>query len=189
MFRFSSPKLLAKDLYLRPPLRRDKREWLQLRYASLEHLQNWEPDYGKEFASSASFNLYFRHIKNLLADKRGEGWLIFNSSDNAMIGSITLSNMRFGSVQAADIGYWVGAGYAGHGKMSEALPLVLSRVFEHYNLRRLNAASLPENKPSRHILKKFGFELEGTARQYLHINGAYRDHHIYALLAETYFTD
>ena len=180
---------MSDTLYLRPPVRKDKRAWLQLRYASKSHLENWEADYGKEFASPQSFDIYLRHIKNLLAEKRGEGWLMFNRENNAMMGSLTISNMRFGSVQAADIGYWIGAGFAGQGKMSEAIPLILHRIFQHYKLRRLQAATLRENKPSRLLLEKFGFQREGVARQYLHINGEFRDHDIYALIAEDYFAN
>ena len=178
---------MSETIYLRPPTRKDKREWLQLRYASKEHLENWEADYGKHFASPESFDIYLRHMKNLLAEKRGEGWLMFNRSDNAMIGSFTISNMRFGAVQSADIGYWIGAGFAGKGKMSEAMPLILHRCFQHHKLRRIVAATLRENKPSRLLLEKFGFQREGVARQYLHINGDFKDHDIYALIAEDYF--
>ena len=55
-------------------------------------------------------------------------------------------------------------------------------VFDDLGLHRLEAACLPENEPSRTLLAQCGFTEEGYARQYLRINGAWRDHVLFALL-------
>ncbi|PKQ03183.1 MAG: 30S ribosomal protein S5 alanine N-acetyltransferase, partial [Alphaproteobacteria bacterium HGW-Alphaproteobacteria-12] len=51
-------------------------------------------------------------------------------------------------------------------------------------LHRLQAACLPENERSRAVLRKCGFTEEGIARGYLRINGAWRDHVVFAILRD-----
>ena len=49
-------------------------------------------------------------------------------------------------------------------------------------LHRLEASCLPHNQPSIRLLEGVGFYREGFARAYLRIDGAWRDHVLYALL-------
>jgi len=49
-------------------------------------------------------------------------------------------------------------------------------------LHRLQAAVRPENKPSLAVLQRLGFALEGLSLRYLFIDGAWRDHQVFALL-------
>ena len=42
----------------------------------------------------------------------------------------------------------------------------------------------PENAPSLRVVEKLGFRYEGLRRRYIHINGMWRDHFCFALVAE-----
>jgi ribosomal-protein-alanine N-acetyltransferase len=57
-------------------------------------------------------------------------------------------------------------------------------VFSTLGLHRIEAACLPTNEPSKSLLAKVGFREEGLARGYLQINGQWRDHALFALLAD-----
>ena len=48
------------------------------------------------------------------------------------------------------------------------MPL-LHTAFQKLDLSRIEAATLPENKPSRGLLEKSGFKYEGVAQSYLQI--------------------
>ena len=111
-------------------------------------------------------------------------FLVFRAEDEALIGGLSLSNMRRGVAQSANLGYWVGAPHARQGYMTEALRTGLGYAFDQLKLHRLEAACLPSNEASRRLLAKLGFTEEGRARAYLRINGRWQDHLIYALLAE-----
>jgi ribosomal-protein-alanine N-acetyltransferase len=50
-------------------------------------------------------------------------------------------------------------------------------------LHRLEAAVQSDNSASIKVLEASGFRFEGTARGLLKINGAWRDHDIYAKLS------
>jgi ribosomal-protein-alanine N-acetyltransferase len=56
-------------------------------------------------------------------------------------------------------------------------------AFQRLGLHRLEAACIPDNTPSRELLLKSGFRLEGEARAYLKINGVWRDHLLFGMLA------
>jgi ribosomal-protein-alanine N-acetyltransferase len=75
----------------------------------------------------------------------------------------------------------MGESYANTGLMSAALRLLLPAAFQEFGLHRVEAACIPENAPSRALLDKFGFRVVGLARQYLRINGAWRDHILHEL--------
>jgi ribosomal-protein-alanine N-acetyltransferase len=62
--------------------------------------------------------------------------------------------------------------------------LVCDHAFGPVGLHRLQADIRPENRPSRRLVERLGFRQEGLFRSYLDIDGAWRDHLAYALLAE-----
>ena len=66
------------------------------------------------------------------------------------------------------------------GIMSEAVGLLCDHAFRACGLHRLEAACIPDNTRSIRILEKAGFAREGYLRSYLKINGAWRDHVLYA---------
>ena len=66
--------------------------------------------------------------------------------------------------------------------MTEALAAVRGHAFGAADLSRIEAACLPENKPSRALLERCGFKYEGVAQSYLQINGRWRSHVLYAAL-------
>ncbi|TWH75775.1 ribosomal-protein-alanine N-acetyltransferase [Modestobacter roseus] len=64
------------------------------------------------------------------------------------------------------------------------MALVCDHAFGPVGLHRLQADIRPENRPSRRLVERLGFRQEGLLRGYLDIDGAWRDHLAYALLAE-----
>jgi [ribosomal protein S5]-alanine N-acetyltransferase len=99
-----------------------------------------------------------------------------------MLGGVTLSNLRRGVAQSASLGYWIGESYKRQGYMTESLAAALNLAFVRLGLHRVEAACLPDNKASRALLLKCGFEEEGYAREYLRINGRWQDHLLFAIL-------
>jgi ribosomal-protein-alanine N-acetyltransferase len=67
---------------------------------------------------------------------------------------------------------------------SLAVALVCDHAFDQVGLHRLEADIRPENLPSQRLVERLGFQREGLLRRYLDIDGAWRDHLAYALLAE-----
>jgi ribosomal-protein-alanine N-acetyltransferase len=103
-------------------------------------------------------------------------------SDQALVGAITLDNIRRGPAQAGTLGYWTGLPYARNGYMREAIGAMVHHAFTKLDLSRIEAACLPENAASRGLLESAGFKYEGVAQSYLQINGRWRTHVLYASL-------
>jgi ribosomal-protein-alanine N-acetyltransferase len=101
---------------------------------------------------------------------------------NTVIGTINLNTIIRGAFHAANLGYGLSAAMQGHGYMTEAGARLITYAFEELNLHRLMASYMPHNQRSANVLKRLGFEIEGTARQYLLINGTWQDHVMTSLI-------
>ena len=175
-------RLDGPNVYIRPPRRRDQRQWTELRRVSRGFLVPWEPRWTPDAATSAAFR---RRYDRFCADweaTTGYAFFILDQTDDALAGGITLSNVRRGVAQSGSIGYWIGQPYARKGFMAEAVALTLTFAFETLHLHRVEAACLLHNRPSRKLLQKLGFREEGLAREYLCIDGKWQDHVTHAIL-------
>ncbi len=173
------PVIAGDRVFLRPPRLGDWRAWVALRRQSRDFLAPWEPVWSRDHLSKAAFRRRLHHYRH---NETVRAFLIFRHEDDALLGGVTLSNIRFGVSKSCSLGYWIGAPYARQGYMSEALDLVLNHAFLSLGLHRIEAACLPANEASRRLLDKCGFRQEGLAREYLKINGRWQDHLLFALL-------
>ena len=177
-------RLVGGRIYLRQPEDRDWRPWADLRAISRDFLAPWEPTWP---ADALTREAYRRRLRRYGIDWREDGgysFFIFRLGDNALVGGVTLGNVRRGVAQAGTLGYWVGRPFARQGYMTDALKATIAFAFQTLQLHRLEAACLPSNEASRGVLEKLGFRQEGYARKYLRINGDWHDHLLYSLLVE-----
>jgi ribosomal-protein-alanine N-acetyltransferase len=182
----SMPRLNGARVYLRAPHADDWREWAELRAASRAFLQPWEPTWPED---SLTRDAYRRRLRQQMKEWRaGEGYafFMFLRESRQLVGGINIGNVRRGVAQCASVGYWMGAGFAGQGHMKDGVIAIMPFVFEELRLHRLEAACLPDNEPSKGVLRGTGFREEGLARQYLRINGQWADHLLFALLRADY---
>ena len=63
------------------------------------------------------------------------------------------------------------------------MALATDYCFQVMGLHRMEINLRPENGPSRRVAEKLGFRLEGLRRDFLHIDGQWRDHDAYAITA------
>ena len=185
----TSPPPLAPrghGLVLRAPVMADFPQWAELRDRSRQYLTPWEPIWPSDDLTRSGFRRRLRRYAEDIASDRAYPFLVFRESDHAMIGGVTLANVRRGIVQAGTIGYWVGEPFAHRGYMTHALRALLPTLFGELNLHRVEAACIPTNASSVRVLEKCGFTREGLARRYLCINGAWQDHLLFGLLNDDF---
>lgn len=175
--------LLTDRLRIRPPRLEDQGAWTALRLASREFLQPWEPRWPNDHLSRGAFKRRIRWAAVEAQAERAYSFLMFSVHDDALIGGITVSNIRRAPSRSASLGYWVGQAHARQGYMSDAVECVAAFAFDTLGLVRLEAACLENNIASRALLERCGFQAEGIVRGYLEVNGAVRDHVLYARLA------
>ncbi len=103
-----------------------------------------------------------------------------------LLGHANFSQIIRGGFQSCFLGYSLAERSVGKGVMTEALAAALPYVFEDMGLHRVQANYVPTNERSGRLLRKLGFVVEGYARDYLFIGGAWRDHVLTALTNARY---
>ena len=182
----TGPVVEGDAVLLRPPRAGDFTAWAGLRDRSRGYLQPWEPAWPEDDLTRIAFRrrlaLYAREMD------QGHAWplFVFDPKGKTLYGAITLSNVRRGVAETGTLGYWIGQPYAGRGLGTAAVRAMAGFAFHSARLHRLEAACLPENVGSRRVLEKAGFRLEGEARAYLKINGAWADHLLFGLVSDEF---
>ena len=176
-------RLDGKGVRLRPARMSDYAAWAALRGQSKAYLQPWEPAWPDDDLTRGSFKRRLSAYAYDLDRHMSYPLLIFRETDFALVGAVTLGQVRRGVIQSGTLGYWIGQPFAGNGYASAAVEAVVSFAFDRLGLHRVEAACVPENIASLGVLMKQSFQLEGRATSYLRINGAWRDHLLFARLS------
>lgn len=172
----------GEGVYLRAPEARDYQDWSELREASRGFLTPWEPTWASDELSRGSYKYKLRRYAEDARDDKAYALFVFREEDDALLGGVTLSNIRRGVAQTASLGYWAGQCFAGQGYITAAVNAVVRYSFDDLELHRVEAACQPDNAASRRVLEKAGFTPEGQARAYLKINGQWRDHLLFGIV-------
>lgn len=183
LFPRPRPTAQGELVYIRPPERRDYRQWAALREASRTFLVPWEPTWATDELSIASFRTRLRRAKSDIRSGSANVFFIFENVSDRLVGGITLGHMRHGVAMSGQIGYWIGEPYAGKGYMTDAVRTLVRYGFEKLDLHRLEAACIPGNLRSIRVLEKAGFTQEGLLKSYLKINGQWQDHLLFARIS------
>jgi ribosomal-protein-alanine N-acetyltransferase len=170
---------------LHPLRRRDAAEWCRLRLANEDWLRPWEPSAPQPWRERHSVSAY-RAMRRAVARRArlGTSLPFAIRVEGRLAGQVTVDNIVRGALRSGYLGYWIDREAAGRGMASLAVALVCDHVFSEVGLHRVQADIRPENVPSQRLVERLGFRQEGVLRRYLDIDGDWRDHLAYALLAE-----
>lgn len=170
---------------LRPVRLRDGGMWASIRTRDERYLAPWEPDapgLWTQRNSVAEWSARWSALRT--AGRRGLGLPFAITLDNVFAGQVMIGNVMRDPLWSAYVGYWIGSHVAGRGVTTAAVAMVLDHTFSQVGLHRIEATVRPENRASRRVLAKLGFREEGLLRRYLNVDGAWRDHLMYALTVE-----
>jgi [ribosomal protein S5]-alanine N-acetyltransferase len=175
----------AGVIQLRPVRVRDAGQWSRIRSADRAYLEPWEPSADLDWAVRHSISAWPSVCSGLRAEaRRGRMLPYVIEVDGRFAGQLTIGNVTHGALRSAWIGYWVHSELTGQGVATAALALGLDHSFGPVMLHRVEATVRPENAASRKVLAKAGFREEGLLRNYLDVDGAWRDHLLVALTVE-----
>ena len=178
---------------LRPMRYRDQAEWERVRRANYAWLRPWEATLpGGAATLPTSYSGLVRSLKQQAREGRMLPWLIFydptpvrgQSPKPQLAGQLTVSGIVGGSASWGQIGYWIDERFAGRGIVPTAVALAVDYCFDALALHRIEIAIRPENEKSLRVVNKLGFRPEGLRPRYLHIDGDWRDHLVFALNTE-----
>ena len=176
-------RLVDGELVLLPLSVRDAPTWKQVRERNADWLRPWDatvPPGGEQRP------LTFRGVarKMLRAARRGEAMPFVVEVEGRFAGQVTVSNIVRGSAQLASIGYWIDSALAGRGLVPLGVAKAIDHAFGPVGLHRIEICVRPENTNSLRVVEKLGLEQIGFAPRFLHIDGAWRDHRVFAVTTE-----
>ncbi len=179
----------GSQVRLQPIRRRDRRAWTEVRSRNLEWLRPWEATLPPGSPPGpASYAALVRLLVEQARGGRALPWLIHHSPSPdlpfALVGQLTVSGIVGGSAAWGQIGYWVDRRVAGRGIVPTAVAIAVDHCFGTVGMHRIEIAIRPENAASLRVVAKLGLRPEGLRPRYLHIDGDWRDHLVFALNAE-----
>ncbi|CAM3878120.1 Putative ribosomal N-acetyltransferase YdaF [Vibrio aerogenes CECT 7868] len=147
-----------------------------------EFLRPWEPQREPGFFEHKGWTQKLMKLEELRQLGLGYYILILDMPSNQMLGTISFSQMTRFPLYGCFVGYSLAEDAQGKGVMTRALKMACRYMFQVQKLHRISATYMPFNHRSEAVLKRVGFEYEGTAKDYLLINGKWQDHHITSLI-------
>ena len=168
------------DVKLRIAKMRDAKALEKLILGNREWLRPWEAT-NPGAPNSFDVRSQLRGLIRQLDDQSGMPFVI--EVQGVVQGQLNVANIMYGSVSSAVIGYWVSPEVAGKGVTPTSVALVTDYLMNQVGLHRVEIDVRPENTASLRVVEKLGFRYEGLKQRYIHINGDWRDHYIFALTA------
>jgi ribosomal-protein-alanine N-acetyltransferase len=140
----------------------------------------WDPPRNPDHFTEAHWTQQLAVNIKLLECRDAARFFLFDG--DRVVGHANLSVLAWGPFCAANLGYALCESAQGKGLMGEALRALLPWAFA-WGLHRVQANYIPENIRSGAMLARLGFVIEGHAKDYLFIDGAWRDHVLTSLTA------
>lgn len=174
----------AVAIRLRPITADDGEEWARVHRENDAWLAPWEsgdPMHG----AGITFKQWLQRQR--YEEERGVAAVFLIEYRMRIVGQISLGAITYGALRSGVAGYWVAQDVAGHGIAPTALALLADWAMlsiDGPRLHRIEIAMLPENERSRHVVEKLQAHYEGLHPRYMFVNGRWRDHNTYSLLAE-----
>lgn len=154
-----------------------------LRENFVGHLDRWSPPAAPAFFTAAFWRERLALAVEEFQAGRAARFVLQprGGPDGPVLGTVNYTSIVRGPFQACHLGYQIARSHEGRGLMGEALRATNAYAFEVLRLHRIMANYRPENERSARLLERLGFQREGLARDYLFIDGAWRDHVLTAL--------
>ena len=142
-----------------------------------EHFRPWYPDNSNLHLNRSAMRRYVPELRRRALGDQGYRFRISRKEEpSKFAGLVSLSRIQRGSEQSAVLGYGIAKDLEGQGYMSESVRATVRFAFEVLDLHRLEAYYATNNERSGYVLKACGFEMEGTKRGMLRVNGIWIDH-------------
>ena len=170
--------LTQGDISLRIIRTKDAKTIEQLVLGNREWLRPWEATnpYGP---TSFDFKGQIRSLLRQLENNDGMPFVILYQGE--IVGQLNVANILHGSVSSCVLGYWIAPEVAGLGITPTAVALAMDYMFNAVGIHRVEIDIRPENGASIRVVQKLGLRYEGLKKNYIHINGDWRDHYVFAL--------
>jgi ribosomal-protein-alanine N-acetyltransferase len=151
------------------------------------HLAPWEPPSPRDLFTNAFWERRLQQNRQEYREGKSMRLVMLwrDAPDGPLVGMANFTQFVRGAFMACTLGYSIDQDAEGKGLMYEALRAAIRHVFDELGMHRVQANYIPTNERSGKLLRRLGFQVEGYARDYLYINGAWRDHILTALTSSS----
>lgn len=148
-------------------------------------------DVFEQFEPTRPANFYSRDYHKIMLSREHKAYLMgtflryyiyAKNEPNLIIGAINFNIMHDNLSSYAEIGYKIDYAHQNHGYATEACTYGMSVLNECYGINRFYTRIHPDNHPSRHVVKKLGFDFDCIEPQSANILGKYCDLYRYGLI-------
>jgi ribosomal-protein-serine acetyltransferase len=169
---------LSDDCRLRLLEEADAEELHRLVEANRAYLGEWMPWAAEQTAERTL--AFIRTTERRHDDNNGfEMAIVFKGR---LVGAAGLAGVDW-VARSTSIGYWLDERHQGRGLMTRAVRALIDHAFGEMGLHRVEIRAAAENRRSRAIPERLGFEQEGLLREAEHVGDRYQDLVVYGLLA------
>ncbi|MDA9951132.1 GNAT family N-acetyltransferase [Oligoflexaceae bacterium] len=179
-------ELTTENLTLLPPVESDCIAYLRFITVNRHAFARSEPTRSNAYYTLNNCKTFISDSLKLASEDRGYRFFIRLKGEPEIIGSIAVSNVIRGAFQAAHLGYKLSESEWRQGLMKEALSAFIPAAFQNLKLHRIMANYEGWNIGSEKLLSSLGFEEEGMAKEYLFLDGQWRDHILTSLINEKF---
>jgi ribosomal-protein-alanine N-acetyltransferase len=175
----SLPTLRTRRLTLRPMTTADTDGVYRMIAASRDSFARW---FGWAYGSTReSVREYIQQTEEAMT--MGSAWhYVVLTKQGSLVARVGLTQIDPVHL-SAELGYMLRTDFEGRGLMAEAAQTLLAHAFGAGGLHRIYAYADVENVASQKVLKRLGFQPEGTVRHMLRSpERGWRDHYAYGLL-------
>ena len=179
--------LESENLFIRQPHLNDATEIADYFMRNRQFHKPFDPIRPEEYFTEENWSRCIASdLQKFRNDESLRLFLFHKEAPYRVIGMSHYSGFIRGVFQASYVGYSLDESEQGKGYMYQALATTTAYMFETMHFHRIMANCMTENKKSLKVLKKLHFEVEGTAKDYLFINGKWEDHNLTALTNKSY---
>lgn len=176
-------RLSHDEITLRPLESSDARAWREIRGRNSDWLRQWDATVPPGVVGAGgSYAQVVRRLRKLA--RQGQSMPFAVEVDGRFVGQVSVNNIVRGSAQFASVGYWLDRSAAGRGVIPRAVAMVIDHCFTTAGLHRIEICVRPENTNSLRVVEKLGLHEVGYAPRFLHIDGDWRDHRVFAVTVE-----
>ncbi len=177
-YRSNVPKVRLTTDRLVVRLVHDRDAWRLADYyaENKAFLKPWEPVRDDSHCYPSGWQARLSMIAEFHKQGSAFYFALLDPEEKEIIGVANFSNVVRGSFHACYLGYSIGEKWQGQGLMFEALTSAIRYMQRTQHIHRIMANYMPHNQRSGALLARLGFEKEGYAKDYLLIDGQWRDH-------------
>jgi len=174
----ASPEIATERLHMSLPGPEAAQRVVDYYQRNLDHLKPWEPPFAGGMFTVAFWQRRLELNRKEYRQRLTMRLVLFDRAtpEGPIVGLANFTQFVRGAFTACTLGYSLDAQAQGKGLMHEALEAAIAHVFDELEMHRVMANYMPINERSGRLLRRLGFVVEGYARDYIYIDGAWRDH-------------